>query len=209
MSAEETWCLPTCQELAHEFIVKVDDHNEVSYLSRLDAVEVLSLACRTDALAVKDANQGMFNSGGRYCGAKNIITALQEDKAMMKLPDERVFNVSRWVYVAVNQLEVSKDFDLQAQEFMTHGDVQIKHSEDDVMKPSGDFSDEPIIVVRTYVCPETAPVNYMCQTKYGHHRCNLAIDAVMGTGVYAYTDIVSVLNRMNHKDGKALRDWCA
>ena len=45
----------------------------------------------------------------------------------MQLPDEGVFNVSRWAYVAVNQFDASREFDLQAQEFMTHGDVQIKN----------------------------------------------------------------------------------
>ena len=91
MSAEETWCLPTYQELAHEFIVKVDDHNEVNCLSRLDALEVLSLACRTDALAVKDANIGMFNYRGRYCGAKDIVSALREDKVRMQFEDDQLY----------------------------------------------------------------------------------------------------------------------
>ena len=61
------------------------------------------------------------------------------------------------------------------------------------------FNNEPIIAVKTYVCPETALVNYMFYQRFVYHRCNIAIDAVMGAGVYGYTDIVSSLSGLNRK----------
>ena len=62
-----------------------------------------------------------------------------------------------------------------------------------------EFPDKPILAVRTYTTADTATINHLYYQRYGYHRCNIVIDEKMGAGVYAYTDIVSLLDSLNRK----------
>ena len=149
----------------------------------------------------------MFTEHGHYSGAKDIVSALQDDTVRVKLPPPegrsgkaREYEVSRWAYVVVKQKNVSESFDLRAQDFMKHGTAQFKNSEGNTFAPGQDFEDTPIIAVRTYTTADTALINLLYHQKYGYHRCNLVLDEKMGAGVYAYTDIVSLLNSLPRKE---------
>ena len=45
------------------------------YLPTLDAVDVLTIACRSDPVPVKDVKETEFTDQGHYCGANGICSA--------------------------------------------------------------------------------------------------------------------------------------
>ena len=44
---------------------------------------------------------------------------------------------------------------------------------------------------------ETAFVNFIYYERHGYHRCNLSLDESLGVGVYAYTDIATLMRSLN------------
>ena len=73
----------------------------------------------------------------------------------------RIYIVGRWFYIPVNQNYRPEDYDLIAKDHEMHGGAQFKNSDGDVIIPSSDYQDSRLISMRTYVCPETALINYV------------------------------------------------
>ena len=48
--------------------------------------------------------------------------------------------MSHWADIAVNQNDIPTDFDVQAQDYMTHGDAQIKTSDGAIFKPNEEYN---------------------------------------------------------------------
>ena len=64
------WKYPTC----HDLLIEAASSRDEEYIGQMDGVDVLSIACKADAIAVKGATPEMFTGYGRYSGSKDIFT---------------------------------------------------------------------------------------------------------------------------------------
>ena len=92
---------------------------------------------------------------------------------------------------------MSDSFDRESKNYHPHGTAKCKHDVGDSSYPYKEFEDEPMVVVRTYPNAQTALINCVYYHRYGVHRCNLVLDQEMGVGVYAYTDMQTLIDSIN------------
>ena len=89
--------------------------------------------------------------------------------------------------------------DEDMQHFETHGTATIKVGSLSYV-PSEDFDAKtPIIAVRRYEV-SAAIIQLAYYYHYGSHRCNLALDGDLGEAVYCYSDMDTLLNKLEYID---------
>ena len=117
----------------------------------------------------------------------------------MKILDKTV-RASRWMCCNIDQEFRDKKLDEAAQYHENHGTAKIGIGETKTCTPSQELDDRTkIIAVRKYMGgPYTAIVNLAYYFFYGSHRCNLAQDSDLGSGVYAYTDMKTLLTTLDY-----------
>ena len=96
----------------------------------------------------------------------------------------------------VNQSFRSKKHDNEMQYHMKHGEATIKCGSKSFV-PSIQYEDRPILAIRTYTAPYTAVINLAYYYHHGAHRCNVLQDSELGSSVYCYPDISTVLNAID------------
>ena len=98
-------------------------------------------------------------------------------------------------------LDVNQDYrttknDHMMQYHQKHGEATIKIGSKAYV-PSIQYEDRPILAIRTYTAPYTAVINLAYYYHHGAHRCNVLQDSELGSSVYCYPDISTVLNAID------------
>ena len=112
-SNKENWRLSTFKELKER--LKGKSSEEI--LDQLDAVDVLTLGCKSDPVSVKDVDDKVaFTEVGYYKGALKITDALKYDEIDVPIQNAKgkfcgTQKVCRWAYIPINENKVSNYFD--------------------------------------------------------------------------------------------------
>ena len=188
----QVWTLPNwceIEENLRDFIKKEGIH----------PVDPITIASKSNPYPLKDVRDDWLNSisDGLYCGHNSIRKTLLQDMFDAMI-EGRVYKVSRWVMNAIdpdlrNQANLIKA-EVHAQFDKTHGAATLRSGSLSTT-PAEDLNNydgthRPIIGVRIFHGGAQQVVNdiayHFC---YGFMRCNLAQDAHLEEGVYAYVDI--------------------
>ena len=174
--------------------------NPEEIIEMMDAVDVLTLACRSDPVSAKDVDdQYAFSELGYYGGALRMTDSFKHTMITVPIENDRnriigTQKVCQWAYIPINESRVSNYFDRKEQNFRVHGHAHCKNAVGRKFEPWQDYGEHPMIAIRTYPTAETALTNCMYYHKYGEHRCNLALDKDLDVGVYAHIDAEIISN---------------
>ena len=123
------WRFSTFQELKED----LKDLPKEDYLESLDAVDVLTLACKTDPLPVEKLGEETFEEYGCYRGSVPIIDSVLGD--IIEVPcfsptgkELGLQQVCRWAFIPINEKKVPSHFDRKEQDFRTHGLATCKNA---------------------------------------------------------------------------------
>ena len=147
----------TYKELKQE----LENKNRREYLESLDAVDVLTLACRTNPYPVEELSDATFTNYGVYCGFNDITDVLLGDAVTVPAvgPNGKkcgTQDVCPWAFIPVEEKYVSDYFGRKEQNYQDHGYATVRNSKNEKFVPSTDFKGAPMIAVRTYSTVETA-----------------------------------------------------
>ena len=135
--------------------------------------------------------------GGKYLGTHILVDGLRRDTFTCMYASQKL-KMSRWMMLHVDQEKRSTALDEKMQHFETHGAATIKVGPSFSVVPSEDWDEKtPIIAVRRYEV-SAAIIHLAYYYHYGSHRCNLALDGDLGEAVYCYTDIDTLLNKLDY-----------
>ena len=78
-----------------------------------------------------------------------------------------------------------------------HGQAVVRIAPNKAYVPAMDFEKQPILAVRTYTIAYTGVINLSYYWQEGSHRCNILQDSELGSAVYCYPDIGTVIEKLD------------
>ena len=142
---EDDFKLPTYSQLLEEYPVA-----EVPESQSIGPAEVLSLVCRQDMVPMKDFELMELGDVATYLPDENVKDVMANNKVKIKVPNpngdqSRIYTVSRWAYIPVDQNLRPTIKDSEAQHQRYHGDATVKSEYNLSVVPSDRWPDNPII----------------------------------------------------------------
>ena len=104
--------------------------NPQQILEEIDAVDVLTLGCKSDPVPAKDVDdQLVFSEMGYHAGTLKMTDTFKDDLITVPIYNENgksigTHRVCRWAYIPVNEKNVSTYFNRKEQDFQVHGSAQ-------------------------------------------------------------------------------------
>ena len=137
---KNNWKFSTFNDLKKELKGK----SKAAYLKTLDAVDVLTLGCKTDPIPPRDIQDETFDKYGHYRGSWAIIDSVLKDVIDVPFYNATGKNlgtqsVCRWAYIPINEKRVASYFDRKEQDFREHGYAACKNVEGEKFTPSVEF----------------------------------------------------------------------
>ena len=92
--------------------------------------DLMSIACQSDMIPVRDLLENFFANGGRYYGDDSEVMASRAHTVLISLripsimvAGEKDYTMSRWTYIAVDQQFRTRKYDNRMQHYRKHSGV--------------------------------------------------------------------------------------
>ena len=145
---------------------EVSARHVISEVRKTSICDIMSIACQSNMIPVKDLDEHYFRNEGRYYGDDSAVMSFRQHTVVITLRNpqgmmsgEKDYTMSRWTFIAVNQDFRTRKYDQVMHHYKRHNGVNIQTSKGTPYVPSELDEDKPIVAYRTYNDPSTAIVN--------------------------------------------------